>query len=427
LSPGQQPALFAKAMRMTRTPKTKPKKKRMSGPMRRREKAAAEHISTEPGQKTDAAPTSPVSLSAEGITTGGPVLGKQLSSHSPIHVLDIAATAGTASSAETTPPGHERADALISKLGPLPDTSTVEVAAARIVAQQQRRRIIPDGVDRSQTLLPLREAAGAPAPQDLPAQNGGELAGAGTLDVDAVVSPRAAATPAGSASGVGASTAAAVGAAGGSGSASGRARTDYLGTLAGPSIEGVALGGGQEDVSQERAATPATFTGNLGAADSTMGATARSRIEIRLLQSQADITTAARALSDAFAENIKEVEKTKPNDRRGLERHREIVDLMQVMATGLAEIADALEQHALQKVGSDEPIFLGKAAEVVEYLQGSLTTYFQKNMQTVINRSVKVGIFGAAIGFVHAIGADSAATSAAIAGIVHGLKFKKKA
>ena len=97
------------------------------------------------------------------------------------------------------------------------------------------------------------------------------------------------------------------------------------------------------------------------------------------------------------------------------------------MAAGLSDIADALDRYATRlKEGFDEPIFLGKAAKAVEFLQTNLAAYFQKNMQTVIDRSVQIGLFGAGVGFTHVLGADSVTNSAAIAAFVKGLPFGKK-
>ncbi len=95
-------------------------------------------------------------------------------------------------------------------------------------------------------------------------------------------------------------------------------------------------------------------------------------IERKLLERPDDIRKAARNFAQAFADEANRLRNSKPNESGRLAQHDSLVSFFEQMATGLTDLADALDRafsSATADHPSPEPILLGKAAEVARWLQ----------------------------------------------------------
>jgi hypothetical protein len=149
---------------------------------------------------------------------------------------------------------------------------------------------------------------------------------------------------------------------------------------------------------------------------------AQLAIERRILEQPTDIRDAARGLSKELKSQVNELRQLRWNDPDRITQRDNLVALLQNMATGLANLADNLDQ-AISKAseGKPEPVFLGKAADVVRGLHLRLMAWLEENRTTVFDVPYRAGLFGAGIAFLHFIGADS---TAAIGGLAYLLKSK---
>jgi hypothetical protein len=150
------------------------------------------------------------------------------------------------------------------------------------------------------------------------------------------------------------------------------------------------------------------------------GAATKSVIERRLSEQPAAIRDTARALSREFKSQARALKQQRPNDPDRIAQRDILLVLTENTATGLANLADNLDQ-AIRKGsnGKLEPLFLGKAAEVVQRLHFGFTGWLKENRTAVFEVSCRVGIFLACTIFLYSLGADSIA---AIGGLAHILK-----
>jgi hypothetical protein len=83
------------------------------------------------------------------------------------------------------------------------------------------------------------------------------------------------------------------------------------------------------------------------------------------------------------------------------------------MASGLAHLAENLDQ-AISKGSKDkpEPVFLGKAAEVVQRLHFGFTGWLKEYRTEVFDLSYRVGLFLLGAVFLHSLGADHVTATA---------------
>jgi hypothetical protein len=146
-------------------------------------------------------------------------------------------------------------------------------------------------------------------------------------------------------------------------------------------------------------------------------------IERILSERHADIRDAARVLSRDFAAQVEELKRTRPNEPDRLAEHDALVAFLEKMATGLNQLADALEQ-AVGAGGEPEPVLLGKAAEITRWLQRTVVEYLKESRTAVINVPVRIGLFGLGVAFVHALGIDSVIVDTLIAGLASGVHEK---
>jgi hypothetical protein len=125
------------------------------------------------------------------------------------------------------------------------------------------------------------------------------------------------------------------------------------------------------------------------------------------------IANAARALAEELAAQIAELKQNKPNDPSRLAQYDSLIPFLEKLATGLGELADALNRLAAP--GQHEPVLLGKAADTARRLQEAVTQWLETNRTMVIDVPVRLGLFGLGVGFVHLLGVDSTAVTAGLA------------
>jgi len=152
---------------------------------------------------------------------------------------------------------------------------------------------------------------------------------------------------------------------------------------------------------------------------------AAAHIERRISEQPAAIRDSARALSKELKSQADELKQHRPNDPDRITQRDNLVGLFEHMATGLANLADNLDQ-AISKAseGKPEPVFLGKAADVAHGLHLRLMEWLEENRTTLFEVPFRVGIFAAGVAFLYYIGADSAAALGAL-GYVVGTAKKK--
>jgi hypothetical protein len=142
-------------------------------------------------------------------------------------------------------------------------------------------------------------------------------------------------------------------------------------------------------------------------------------IEAVLATRPADIRDAARALSQEFTSEMARLQKSRPNDPDRLPQHDDLIALFEKMARGLAALADALDAAVKGDAqGKPEPIFLGKAAQAAQWLQGCLVEWLEKNRTKVIDVPLRIGVFGLGVSFLSSIGADSLAAIGALVTLI---------
>src|SRR6266566_18053 len=140
-------------------------------------------------------------------------------------------------------------------------------------------------------------------------------------------------------------------------------------------------------------------------------------IERSLSERPADIRDAARALVKEIRDQVEQLHRSKPNDEDGLAKHNEFVAFLERIATGLAELADALDQAVKASPdGRPEPVFLGKAARIAEQLNIGMMEWLEANRANVAGCTLRIGLIGAGYLFLNACGLDGN-----IAAIVSGL------
>jgi hypothetical protein len=130
----------------------------------------------------------------------------------------------------------------------------------------------------------------------------------------------------------------------------------------------------------------------------------------KLLERPNDIREAARNLSEAFKIQTNELRGLKPNEPGQLAQYENLVSFFELMAAGLADLADALDRalnSATTSSPSPEPVLLGKAAETARWLQLRLQQWLEETGTAVIDVPVRIGVLCAGVAFLHSIGADS--------------------
>jgi hypothetical protein len=136
----------------------------------------------------------------------------------------------------------------------------------------------------------------------------------------------------------------------------------------------------------------------------------------RILEDPASIRDAARALHDEIAAQIDELKRTRPNDER-LADHDDLIGFLEGIAAGLAELSEAIDHVLTTNTvdGKSEPAFLGKAAEIAHQLNLGVMEWLEDHRTTVIDVPIRFGLFGLGMVFMHALGVEGNAVTAAVA------------
>jgi len=156
------------------------------------------------------------------------------------------------------------------------------------------------------------------------------------------------------------------------------------------------------------------------------GIATKSEIERRISEQPTAIRDSARALSQELNSQAKELKQLRWNDPDRIAQRDNLVVLLENMATGLDNLADNLDQ-AISKAseGKPEPVFLGKAAEVVQRLHFWSMEWLKENRTTLFEVPFRVGIFLTGVIFLHSVGADSTAAIAALGVLAKSTATKK--
>jgi hypothetical protein len=151
-----------------------------------------------------------------------------------------------------------------------------------------------------------------------------------------------------------------------------------------------------------------TVTTSVTRASPTSGASStQSTFERKLLERPAGIRDAARALAKAITDQIEELNGSRPNDAEGLKRHNDFVEFLEMIAAGLGQLADALDQAAVAETQSSAKLsFLSKAAKIAEDLQFRLMKWLEGNNYNLVDYAIRLSTFAAGVYFLHECGLD---------------------
>jgi len=110
-------------------------------------------------------------------------------------------------------------------------------------------------------------------------------------------------------------------------------------------------------------------SGALGTAETPAYVIAEGAFERRAAENPGNIRDAARALARAIADQVADLNASKPNDER-LAKHLELIAFLEWVAVELGKLADALDKAiaAGRATGPPEPIFRAKAGEIAGHL-----------------------------------------------------------
>ena len=96
-------------------------------------------------------------------------------------------------------------------------------------------------------------------------------------------------------------------------------------------------------------------------------------VERRLSERPEEISEGARALSKAIADQIAELNASKPNEPDRLAQQNDFVVFLQTIAGGLDALAESIDRAiAAGSVEKPEPILLGKAGEIARQLSAAV-------------------------------------------------------
>jgi hypothetical protein len=144
---------------------------------------------------------------------------------------------------------------------------------------------------------------------------------------------------------------------------------------------------------------------------------AASTFPTRLSEHPADIVATARSLSTAIAEQIAQLNASKPNDPDRLTQQSDFITFLESIARGLDDLADLLNQAiAAGSQSSPEPILVGKAGEIAKELGAAVKEGLQRHRNYIVDCTIRFSVFGAGFLFLSACGVDGY-----IAGIVAAL------
>jgi hypothetical protein len=143
-----------------------------------------------------------------------------------------------------------------------------------------------------------------------------------------------------------------------------------------------------------------------------------ARIASRISESLADIRDAARALSEEFKKQAAELQSARHNDPDRIAHQNDLIDFFQEMAQGLTNLAEALDRLEISADTIERSFFLSQAADIARNLSQRTVRWLDEQFNEQMDRTIKVGLFGAGIAFLHWLGADTVAAVGALGYII---------
>jgi hypothetical protein len=191
---------------------------------------------------------------------------------------------------------------------------------------------------------------------------------------------------------------------------------------------------GPHGPSEADAATRLSATGSMSADAAVMPAQTHTaalgrpaQIIDRLSNRPADIRDAALLLAGVIKSEIDRLNRTTPNGDE-LPKHKAFTSFLEIIADGLHKLADALDRsiEAAHKSPTQEKMFLGTAAKVVERLQVDVDDYVKNNPGRVGGCLVSLTFIAAATNFLHVFGVTPDVAAGIAAGILGANSLTKK-
>jgi hypothetical protein len=137
-------------------------------------------------------------------------------------------------------------------------------------------------------------------------------------------------------------------------------------------------------------------------------------IERVIAQRPSEVREKARYFAKEFSLELDKLRRTKPNEPEKLMEYERVVDLINLASDGFKELADTLDEAALNKVGSNpEPVLLGRAAGIVHSLGEATKKWFAENNSLIFEGAVRIGLLGLGILFLTSLGIDPTITMTA--------------
>jgi len=131
-------------------------------------------------------------------------------------------------------------------------------------------------------------------------------------------------------------------------------------------------------------------------------------VERRLGERPTEIREAAQKLSKAIADQIAELNASKPNEPDRLAQQNDFIAFLQTIAAGLDALAEAIDSAiAAGSADKPEPILLGKAGEIARKINAAVVEGLERNRSYIVDCSIKFCLFAAGFELLHAIGVDS--------------------
>lgn len=127
----------------------------------------------------------------------------------------------------------------------------------------------------------------------------------------------------------------------------------------------------------------------------------------RLSERPTDIGAAARALCKAIADQIDQLNASKPNEAEALNKQNDFVTFLKEIASGLTALADTLDQAvAAAREGAAEPMLLGTAGKIAEQLSVTVKEGLERHRAYLADCAIRFSVFAAGFVFLNACGVD---------------------
>jgi hypothetical protein len=154
-------------------------------------------------------------------------------------------------------------------------------------------------------------------------------------------------------------------------------------------------------------------------------ANGRSTFDLRLSERPTDIRDAARTLAAAVKDQIETLKQSPPRGVNDLEKHDEFVNFLEKLASGLNELADALDRMIEANAKRlNQPFFTEEARRIARQLGASVIKFAEAH--PIADYSIKIGLAIAGYDFMRICGLDNDAAIAGAVGAILAQSFSKK-